>query len=98
MTHRLELGVGLIRFRPSCCQELLLVEVPGASHYKIGRTAELERQDAQRLSLAMFPGLSRQILLALRVLAEIQHGRLGKGPLEMDVSDLGAAGSHAFAG
>ena len=26
----LELDVGLIRFLPSCCQELLLVEVPGA--------------------------------------------------------------------
>ena len=44
--HGLELGVGLIRFLPSCCQELLVIEVPRSSHYKIGRTAELVSQNA----------------------------------------------------
>ena len=75
----LEQGVGIERSPPF--------------HQVIDRPGQLMGQDRQGLALAVLFLSAGQIRLARRSVAEAQDGRVGEGPLEIRMADLGARGA-----
>jgi hypothetical protein len=58
---------------------------------------ELRGQDGKRLALAVLAREPLHVLLPGGVVAQEQGRRLGEGPLQMDVADLGASGAELLA-
>ncbi len=90
---RLELSDGLTPSPPSVGEEAVHIKGGLLFENEVGGSAKLGGQDAQGLPPGMLPSEALEVLLAGRVVFEEADGGLAEGPLEVDVSDLGAGGA-----
>ena len=77
-------------------QEFVHIKHRVAFEHIIDGPRQFMREDGQRFALAVLVLSSGQIFLPCWIIPEEQHGRFGKGPLEVRIADLGARGAHGF--
>src|SRR5262245_56511115 len=78
-------------------KEFLHIKHRVSFEHIIDSPSQFMREDGRRFALAVLVLSSGQICLPCRIIPEEQHGRFGKGPLEVRIADLGTRGAIAFA-
>ena len=76
---------------PTLCHghEFLQIERHVIFQHEIDCPGQLVGDDADGLALAVHLGQLIKQLLGRGIVADKEHGRLGKGPLQMGIADLG---------
>src|SRR5262249_45648856 len=82
---------------PLAMQKFVHIKHRVALEHVIDRPREFMREESQGFALAMLVFQAGQVLLSCRIVAEEQHGRFRKGPLEVRVADFLARSAIAFA-
>ena len=93
----LELDVGLTSLRtPSSCQKSLHGKSPFLLEHVIHGSSQSMGQDRQGFTFTVFVFDFLEVFLAFWITPEKKNGRFRKGPLQMDVADLGARSAVLF--